>query len=108
MNAETHQNMTLPMNARTAERWAYEFHAKVMGELPPQIRQNIDWDLVAADLESESPATVPMNVLHGIVLLTNYLFTGSVASHDVVEGKLLDAVTDIREWLSGMIENHEV
>jgi hypothetical protein len=40
-------------DADEARQWAKDFHAEVVNALPPQIRHNIDWDLVAADLLAE-------------------------------------------------------
>ena len=56
-----------------AEQWAYEVHAELMSKLPPELRNNINWEAVAEDLRSEPGILVPLEIVDALAELFNDL-----------------------------------
>lgn len=90
--------------AHEAQEWAYDFHSKVLRDLPPQIRNNIDWDMVAEDLRAESPSEVPPTVTDAIRRIVDYLYEEEAADYQTMERHLqrehiFESVLMVEGWL---------
>lgn len=107
MQQKPNQGIELPIDGRAAERWAYEFHGQAMAELPPQIRHNIDWDLVASDLQGESPDAIPADVLLAIFRIVDFLVPRTSDRADVVHDDLIEAVKSVKEWADEVSHYHD-
>ena len=98
MGPQAGRRIELPVDGRAAKRWAYEFHGEAISVLPPQIRHNIDWDLVASDLQADSPDSIPLDVLQGICRIVDFLVPSNPQCADVVHADIIDAVKVVKDW----------
>jgi hypothetical protein len=101
-------------SAEEARQWGIDFHSEALRILPPQIRHNIDWDLVAADLKSESPADEGLSevILDSLRRVLEYIGENErndfESSPDVErEQHIYRDVHTIKTWFEGVIKNRE-
>ena len=98
------KQLKLRNTAHEAQQWAYDFYATAISNLPPQVRNNIDWDMVAEDLKTEGLMDVPPTVEGAIERIIEYLYEAEESDYETVELQLkgehiFESVLTVQRWL---------